>query len=572
MARPIALGNGNYHLNIRVPADLAAKVKGTFVSLPIADRFTTVRISDKVIVSLRTKDPVDAKLRFGEAFQALMRHWAAVRSGPVPLTHKQIVALAGDIYRRWVEYYENDPALTPEWLQDGMAQLDVDAEALRSDLSDELGDLTPETAAWLARLSRPNGPELLAFELNQDIDRFGTSVRLDDALEHLFGPDVDAVCSQRALILDAGTRGLLVREVARAVRFAAQKLLRNIDGDYSPDPAAARFPAFSPPVSVVGVKPIQSARIETVGALFERWKLYAADKVAASTIRRYGPSLASLDRWSKGRDWRALTDDDIFAWAVNRRDADGIAPATINRNDLVAASSIFAWPMSMSGGKLSTSNPTAGIKLPLPKRVSTREKMFRRAEITAILRLARAVKPDPRHPRASASRRWCPWLCAYSGARIQETLWLKKQHIRREGDVWIMDLQQTKDGHARLVPLHEALIEEGFLQFVEAAPSGFLFVGDREQKESATRSAQELRAAELASWVRSKVELDKELSPNHAWRHSWITYAEAAGVPKRFSNRITGHNFSKDASDGYVAGLVSMLAVEMRKFPRYNID
>ncbi|MCW6513202.1 hypothetical protein [Lichenifustis flavocetrariae] len=72
--------------------------------------------------------------------------------------------------------------------------------------------------------------------------------------------------------------------------------------------------------------------------------------------------------------------------------------------------------------------------------------------------------------------------------------------------------------------------------------------------------------------MRSKVELDPDLSPNHAWRHSWITYAEAAGIAKRFSNRITGHNSSKDASDGYVAGLVSMLAVEMRKFPPYNID
>ena len=47
--------------------------------------------------------------------------------------------------------------------------------------------------------------------------------------------------------------------------------------------------------------------------------------------------------------------------------------------------------------------------------------------------------------------------------------------------------------------------------------------------------------------------------------------AERAGIPKRLSNRITGHNAGEDASDKYVNGIVSVLAEEMRKFPRYKI-
>ena len=297
-----------------------------------------------------------------------------------------------------------------------------------------------------------------------------------------------------------------------------------------------------------------------------------ADKVAASTIRRYGPSLNSLDRWAQNRDWRTLTDEDVFAWATYRHEHDNIAATTVNRNDLVAVSSVLSWPMTREGGKLATVNAASGVRLREAKKVVTREKAFRESEIKDILRLARSVTTDRRYPRASGSRRWCPWICAYTGARIQEPLWLEKQHVRREGDIWVIDFQQTKDGHARTVPIHAELIREGFLDFVAAAPSGFLFVGDRPQKPGTSRTPQELRAAELTAWVRSKIGLDEVVSPSHGWRHTWITYAEAADIPKRFSNRITGHNHVKDVSDGYVAPLISKLAIQMAKFPVYNID
>ena len=236
----------------------------------------------------------------------------------------------------------------------------------------------------------------------------------------------------------------------------------------------------------------------------------------------------------------------------------------------MAVSSILAWTTTHSGGKKAVKNPAVGVRLDVPKKRVRREKSFRRDEISAILKLARDVTLDPRYPRASASRRWCPWICAYTGARVQEPLWLRKEHVRLEDGVWILDFQQTKTWIARRVPIHAALIEEGLLEFVRSAPPGFLFVGDRPQKPDSTRTAQELRAAELASWIQSKVGL-KDVSPNHGWRHTWCTLAEAASIPKRFSNRITGHN-AEDASDRYVSGLISQLAIEPAKFPRYDLD
>lgn len=61
------------------------------------------------------------------------------------------------------------------------------------------------------------------------------------------------------------------------------------------------------------------------------------------------------------------------------------------------------------------------------------------------------------------------------------------------------------------------------------------------------------------------------VSPNHGWRHTFATNAEAAGIPKRFNTAITGHNKRRDASDGYVTPSVAQLKREMDKYPRYDV-
>ncbi len=570
MPRPIKLASGFYHLNVRVPSDLAAKVRGAVFRLPLDGMIVPIKASDKIIMSLRTKDPAAAKERFAKAAEALAGYWVAMRRGPVILTHKQCVALAGHAYRRRVERCEADASLTPDVLAADRMSRDREIAEWMHGGSDGTGEISVGDAQFLAAIARPNGVQLLAWETWRDIDDPIVKMPLDKALEHLFGADVDEICAEHNLVIDPTSRCLLLREVGKAVRDAVNKVERNVvRGDYSPDPVAARFPTFEPPAPA-DKAPAQANKAETVLDLFGRWKAKHADQKAASTIRRYEPSLASLDAWVKGRDWRSLNDRDIFDWAMHRQVNDGVSAATVNRNDLVAVSSVLAWPTTLGGGKRSAVNPAIGVKLDLPKKSVKRDKVFRRHEITAILNSCRSVKPDRRHPRASASRRWCPWICAYSGARIQEPLWLRKSDVRREDGIWVMDFRQTKDGFARTVPIHHGLVAEGFLGFVDAAPDGYLFIDDRTRKPGATRSPQEMRAAELAAWVRSKVEMEDGLSPNHAWRHTWITYAEANGIPKRFSNRITGHG-NKDVSDRYVTGLVPLLAAEIAKFPCFVI-
>lgn len=265
-----------------------------------------------------------------------------------------------------------------------------------------------------------------------------------------------------------------------------------------------------------------------------------------------------------------LAHADVWAWATKR--ATKVPAATVNKNDLVAVSSVLGWATTFPAGQILTSNPAKDVKLEEKKRTKTREKAFRDGEIAAILLAARRARPNPKMPRAAASRRWAAWICAYTGCRIQEVCWVRKEDIQQEGGIWLINFPQTKVDIARRVPLHSALIDEGILDFHAQAPSGYLFCGDVAQKDGATRTQQEQRASELSEWVREQVLLDADLSPNHGWRHTFVTRAEDAGISKRTSTAITGHNTKKDASDGYYAPSPKALKQVIERYPRYDLD
>ena len=202
------------------------------------------------------------------------------------LPHKQCVALAGDVYRRWVETYESDPAMSAERFAADMRQMDGEVEAWRYDPSDGAGEIAPASAELLARLAQPNGVYLLAFELNRDIAVYSVSATVENVHEVLFGNDAYCVCRERNLILDLPTRRLLLQEVAGAVRFAAETYLRTLEEDFSPDPAVNRFPVYEAPGTIAEPAPARHRRVRDCGRPFDKWEAYAADKVAASTIRR----------------------------------------------------------------------------------------------------------------------------------------------------------------------------------------------------------------------------------------------------------------------------------------------
>lgn len=328
----------------------------------------------------------------------------------------------------------------------------------------------------------------------------------------------------------------------------------------APRIVSKRMPGFS-----TGAKKSQI----TISELWGRYVVYHSDKRAKNTLLRYGTSITKLADFVGGVDVRSITGDHIYAWAVHRRDVDNIHASTINSNDLVAASSLFAWAMRRQGESLLSVNPVKDISLDVPRKTAQREKNFRDAEVRAILRASKEVPVSGRDGMNQRAFRWCPWLAAYSGARISELTSLEVEDVREEQGTWIMFFDQTKTAQARSVPIHGHLIEQGFIEFVREVGSGALFY-DVTKHASGTRTPPwEIRSRKVADWVRRTVGLDRAVDPNHGWRHTFKTRAVAV-MPERIRDAIVGHA-PATVSRRYEMPSIAMMAEGMRAFPRYDL-
>ena len=123
MSRPLRRTDTSFlHFRKRIPADILRLAKGktfTFV-IPCDDPnepeiVATVRLNAEMKFSLRTREPAIAKLRAGLATAQFERYCNGLRNGPRPLTHKEIIALSGIIYRERIENWEDNPGDPEGW-------------------------------------------------------------------------------------------------------------------------------------------------------------------------------------------------------------------------------------------------------------------------------------------------------------------------------------------------------------------------------------------------------------------------------------------------------------------------
>jgi integrase len=155
--------------------------------------------------------------------------------------------------------------------------------------------------------------------------------------------------------------------------------------------------------------------------------------------------------------------------------------------------------------KLAT-NPAKEITIKLGKAPRLRSKGFTDAEATAILRLAFNRQRGGEYPKTAAAKRWLPWLCAYSGARIGEVAQLRRQDIRADGEQWVAcitpEAAPVKTKQAREFPLHPHLVEMGFPNFVTSSGNGYLFL-NASGREDVAGPLRALRTEFGSSFARS---------------------------------------------------------------------
>lgn len=93
---------------------------------------------------------------------------------------------------------------------------------------------------------------------------------------------------------------------------------------------------------------------------------------------------------------------------------------------------VFGWGVANG---LVAHNPAAGVTLKVGKPARHRSKSLSDAEAKAILSGALSHQRGRENPTA---KRWIPWLCAFTGARVGELAQLRKQDVSLRGDVWVI--------------------------------------------------------------------------------------------------------------------------------------
>jgi integrase len=375
----------------------------------------------------------------------------------------------------------------------------------------------------------------------------------DEAKSHQF---LDA----KRLVLDSASRTMFLDYVTRDFFAAVALLARRARGDYGLDKWADQFPRHE-----------ESADASlTPWMLFERW--IAEAKPANSTVDRWRAVFLKLATDFPNTNAAALLPEQMQLWAEGLIN-DERSPVTVRDVWVIAGRTVFAWA---AGKKLIMRNPFTGWRITVPKKSKTREtKAFTDDEINTVLSAALAVRP---HSKGDAAKRWCPWLAAYSGARMGELTQLRVVDIVERDGIHAMKISPeagtVKSRKPRTVPLHEHLIEQGFLAFVKANGEGPLFYNEPKQPAAADdptnpRKPRYVRAREhVAAWVRGLGVNDPELSPNHAWRHTFKAVGFRCGIREKVLDAIVGHA-PASVGRGYGEPTLADNAKALERFPRY---
>jgi site-specific recombinase XerD len=221
------------------------------------------------------------------------------------------------------------------------------------------------------------------------------------------------------------------------------------DRDYSDSPAIAKY-AKSP------------AKKIDFPAAFEFYCEKSGIKggTTGATAKRWRPKIRAFCGFVKHTDLGRMMTDDGYRW-VDHLIEQEVAKKSVR--DVWIASLKATAGFMVERRKLDT-NPFAGIRIRGVKGTKdSNKKGFSDGEAIAILEATLATPSHLTTPETRAARRWVPWICAYTGARVNEITSLLPSDVRQDPDTAIQCFylrpEITKGDYERVIPVHSHLIE-----------------------------------------------------------------------------------------------------------------
>ena len=339
-------------------------------------------------------------------------------------------------------------------------------------------------------------------------------------------------------------------------------------GDFTGTPA---LPILQQPMEVAEAEPEPLKLQALFNAHFRELEIQGA---GAEAKRRWQPVFDDLKSFLKHDDARRITPEKLDEWKDNLMDR--LKPKTIKDVYFAAVRAVFR--SAVKARKLPT-NPAADLTIKVTKPKLPREKGFNDDEAVAVLKAASAYRSKPtdnpsnqEHPKTEAAKRWAPWLCAYTGARISEMTQLRAEDVMTKDGIRFLritsDAGSVKTGQYRDVPLHPHLIELGFLDFVKSSGKDALFY--KPIPDRTTEHPWHSVARRISDWIRDLKIVDPRVAPNHGWRHRFKTVAVEVGMNGRVVDAIQGHA-SRTAGENYGDVTLKARKIAIDMLPAYDI-
>lgn len=387
----------------------------------------------------------------------------------------------------------------------------------------------------------------------------------------------EALCERHGWLLDENSDlwWSLIDLVARAQIEAAEKQLQMLRGD----PQQTIDAGFSPEQFLRDAQMREKGELR-VGApvsltgLFDKY--VKERKPTPATVKSFGSKVRAFVAFLEHDDARRIAKSDVARWKEHllekgSKSGGALNPRSVRETFLAAVRTVLE--LGVSNGDL-TENPASGVKVLGSKRARRlRPASFTDAEATLILRATLAEHGARLSAESKLARRWVPWICAYTGARVNEITQLRAEDIAQIDDVWTIRITPeaggTKDGNARLVALHPHLIEQGMLNAFRGK-KGHLFFDPARRRGGSDQNPQAKKVGEhLARWVRG-LGIEKGVQPNHAWRHRFKTVARNCRMSEEVRDYIQGH-VPRTEGESYGEITPGVLLREVELMPRYEI-
>lgn len=368
--------------------------------------------------------------------------------------------------------------------------------------------------------------------------------------------------------------GRLLRMVSRGQREVATRLRQEIEGD----PVKVEDDSFSPEQYRLDIERqrLRQRELSADVRLVDMFEGYVAEqKPKRSTIRAWRRQIDRLVAFLGHDNARNITAADILRWkehllATPNEKGKKLTARTVKDTYLAAVKSVLGW--AFENGHLSM-NPASKVRVRVPRAVRVRDPGYSNDEAKAILAAADLPPRSKVSPQSAFAYRWIAWLCAYSGARVNEITQLRKQDVLQIEGHWVIlitpEAGTVKGNSHRYVPVHSAVTARGFIDEIAGKPDGPLFFDLSRRKTGSDENPQPKKVGErIAKWVREDVGItDPILQPNHAWRHRFKSLARKHRMDPEIRDVIQGHT-PRTEGEGYgTREHIELMVEEIERLP-----